>query len=40
MTVMTFKSPFHDNNGKVIGLCGITTDISSLKQAEDSLRTN
>ena len=40
MTVTTIKFPFHDNNGKVIGLCGIATDISLLKQTEDSLRTN
>jgi len=32
------KFPFHDHNGKVIGLCGIATDITPLKQAEDALR--
>ena len=40
ITVTTVKFPFHDNNGKVIGLCGISTDISPLHQAEDLLRAN
>jgi diguanylate cyclase (GGDEF)-like protein/PAS domain S-box-containing protein len=40
MNVTTVKFPFHDKNGKVIGLCGIATDISSRKQAEQALRTS
>ena len=32
--------PLHDENGKVKGLCGMSTDITGRKQAEDALREN
>ena len=36
--VSTSKWPLLDQDGKVVGLFGISRDISALKQAEDSLR--
>jgi PAS domain S-box-containing protein len=37
-TYWTIKIPLRDNNGTVSGLCGISTDISGLKNAEGALR--
>jgi diguanylate cyclase (GGDEF)-like protein/PAS domain S-box-containing protein len=39
MNVTTVKFPLHAN-GKVVGLCGIKTDISARKQAEKALHTS
>ena len=33
-TYLTMKSPLHDATGKIIGVVGISTDITSRKQAE------
>ena len=38
--LLTSKMPVHDENGKVIGLVGISRDITRRRQAEDALRTN
>lgn len=35
---LCIKFPLYDGNGKVQGLCGIVTDITALKAAEDRLR--
>jgi PAS domain S-box-containing protein len=35
---LSLKSPLHDESGNVIGLCGISTDITGRKQAEEALR--
>ena len=32
--------PLYDNQGKVRGLCGISTDITERKQIENSLRSS
>jgi PAS domain S-box-containing protein len=37
-TLLTSKVPWHDENGKVIGLIGIARDISERKRMEDQLR--
>ena len=34
------KTPLYDKQGKIRGLCGISTDITERKQIEDSLRSN
>ena len=36
--VLTTKMPWRDSNGKIIGLFGISKDISDLKRTEKSLR--
>ena len=36
--VITTKLPWYDDKGKIIGLFGITRDITDRKQAEDALR--
>lgn len=38
VTYQTTKSPWRDKNGKVVGIVGISTDITQRKLAEDSLR--
>jgi len=35
--VYTTKIPLHDVNGAVVGTCGVTKDVTSLKKAEDAL---
>lgn len=37
-TYLTMKSPLHDATGKIIGVVGISTDITSRKQAEKDLQ--
>lgn len=37
-TFLTTKTPYRDENGKILGLVGITRDISHRKQMEDALR--
>lgn len=34
----TVKAPVRDNHGRIIGMCGISTDITARKQAEAALR--
>ena len=36
--LMTIKFPLRGEDGKVIGVCGMSTDISERKQAEDALK--
>ncbi len=36
--VLTTKLPWYDNDGEIIGLFGISKEISKLKQAEEALR--
>jgi PAS domain S-box-containing protein len=35
---LTVKFPLYDRHGEVTGLCGISTDITALKKAQDQLR--
>lgn len=37
-TYLSTKFPLYDENGSVSGLCGIATDITALKKAQDQLR--
>ncbi|HEY9615941.1 MAG TPA: PAS domain S-box protein, partial [Microcoleaceae cyanobacterium] len=37
-TYLSIKSPYRDEQGNIIGLIGISTDISDRKQAEEALR--
>ena len=37
---LSIKFPLHDESGSVKGLCGMSTDITERKQAEDALREN
>lgn len=37
-TYLSVKFPLFDENGAVTGLCGIATDITALKKAQDQLR--
>lgn len=39
-TFLAIKMPLYDNQGKVRGLCGISTDITERKQIENSLRSS
>lgn len=39
-TFLAIKMPLYDNQGKVRGLCGISTDITERKQTENSLRSS
>ena len=36
--IFVTNSPIHDENGKLIGIIGVSTDITGRKQAEDALR--
>ena len=36
--IETVKAPVRDHNGNVVGLCGISRDISDRKKAEENLR--
>lgn len=37
-TYLSVKFPLYDEKGSVLGLCGIATDITALKKAQDQLR--
>jgi PAS domain S-box-containing protein len=37
-TYLTCKSPYRDEQGRIVGLIGVSTDISDRKQAENALR--
>jgi PAS domain S-box-containing protein len=37
-TYFSIKFPLYDENGRIGGLCGIATDITALKKAQDQLR--
>lgn len=39
-TFLTIKMPLYDYQGKIRGLCGISTDITERKQTENSLRSS
>jgi PAS domain S-box-containing protein len=36
----TIQVPLHDENGEITGLCGISRDITEMKQAENEIRDN
>ncbi len=37
-TYLALKFPLHDANGRVYAVCGMSTDITELKQAQEALR--
>ncbi len=37
-TFLSVKSPIFDERGEVLGICGVSTDITSRRRAEDELR--
>jgi PAS domain S-box-containing protein len=35
---LSVKFPFYDGSGKIVGVCGISTDITAVKKAQNQLR--